>query len=86
MPTKMRRLNVALPPEVDVALREFSEVTGQSQSAFVSACLVENIESLKLLTQAVKKAKEGDKEGYEALIAQAVGTSILSVSDNKKED
>jgi len=81
MPTKKRRLNIILPPEVDEALREFSEVTGQSQASFVQACLVENVESLRLLTQAVKEAKSGNTSQYQALMAQALGTTLIKVND-----
>ena len=81
MPTKKRRLNIILPPEVDDSLREFSEVTGQSQASFVQACLVENVESLKLLTRAVKEAKEGNTSQYQALIAQALGATLIKVNE-----
>lgn len=82
MPTKKRRLNIVLPPDVDEALREFSEVTGQSQASFVQACLVENVESLKLLTQAVREAQSGNSSQYHSLIAQALGTTLLKVNES----
>lgn len=80
MPTKKRRLNISLPPELDEALSRFSEVSGQSQSSFVLACLMENIESLKLLTEALEQAKKGNVSEYEKLIAQALGTTLLRVT------
>ncbi len=80
MPTKKRRLNISLPPELDEALSRFSEVSGQSQSSFVLACLMENIESLKLLTEALEQAKKGNVSEYEKLVAQALGTTLLRVS------
>ena len=84
MTTNKRRITISLPQDVDEALTEFSEVTGQSQSAFVVSCLSENIESLKLLTKAIKEAKSGNVSGYEALIAQALGSTLLNVTNLEK--
>ena len=80
MTTTKRRLTISLPEDVDLALAEFSQVTGQAQSAFVVSCLTENIDSLRLLTQAIKEARKGNIDGYEALIAQALGTTIMNVN------
>lgn len=80
MTTTKRRLTISLPEDVDLALAEFSKVTGQAQSAFVVSCLSENIASLRLLTQAVKEAKKGNIDSYEALVAQALGTTIMNVN------
>jgi predicted DNA-binding protein len=85
MTTNKRRITISLPQDVDEALTEFSEVTGQAQSAFVVSCLSENIESLKLLTQAIKEAKSGNISGYEALMAQALGSSLLNVTNLKEK-
>ena len=86
MPTKKRRLIISLPQELDEALVRFSKVTGQPQSSFVLSCLMENLEALKLLTEAVEQAKAGNVSQYEALIAQALGTTLLKIgntSDNE---
>lgn len=80
MPTKKRRLIISLPPELDQALVRFSKVTGQPQSSFVLSCLMENIESLNLITDAVEQAKAGNISQSEALIAQALGTTILKMN------
>ena len=80
MATDKRRITISLPKEVDDALTEFSEVTGQAQSAFVVSCLVENVESLKLMTQAIKEAKSGNVDSYQSLMAQALGTTILKMN------
>ena len=85
MATNKRRLTISLPKDVDEALSEFSEVTGQAQSAFVVSCLSENVESLKLLTQAIKEAKTGNISGYESLMAQALGSSLLNVTNLKEK-
>jgi predicted transcriptional regulator len=80
MTTKKRRLTISLPEDVDLALSEFAEVTGQAQSAFVVSCLSENIESLRLLTQAIREARKGNVDSYEALVAQALGTTLMRVN------
>lgn len=85
MATDKRRITISLPKEVDEALADFSKVTGQPQSAFVVSCLVENVESLKLLTAAVREAKKGNAEGSNALIAQAFGTSLLNMVKSGEE-
>ncbi|HBC3398109.1 hypothetical protein EGL67_26290 [Vibrio parahaemolyticus] len=80
MATDKRRITISLPKELDEALAEFSEVSGQAQSAFVVSCLLENVESLKLITQAIREAKSGNVSRYEALVAQALGTTLLKMN------
>ena len=80
MATDKRRITISLPKELDEALAEFSDVSGQAQSAFVVSCLLENVESLKLITQAIREAKSGNVSRYEALVAQALGTTLLKMN------
>lgn len=86
MPTKKRRLIISLPHELDVALVRFSEVTGQPQSSFILSCLMENLESLKLMTEAVEQAKSGNLSRYEALMAQALGSTLLKVNASSSSE
>nr|WP_076025813.1 hypothetical protein [Vibrio cholerae] len=86
MPTKKRRLIINLPPELDEALARFSRVTGQPQSSFVLTCLMENISSLNLITDAVEQAKAGNIRQSEALIAQALGTTILKITGSSTSE
>lgn len=86
MPTKKRRLIISLPPELDEALVRFSRVTGQPQSSFVVTCLMENIASLNLISDAVEQAKAGNISQSEALIAQALGTTIMKLHSTQPED
>jgi predicted DNA-binding protein len=86
MPTKKRRLIITLPPELDAALVRFSKVTGQPQSSFVLSCLMENIESLNLITDAVEQAKAGNISQSEALIAQALGSTILKLHGSSESE
>jgi predicted DNA-binding protein len=86
MATDKRRITISLPKDVDDALAEFSEVTGQAQSAFVVSCLVENVESLKLITQAIKEAKSGNVNGYQNLMAQALGTTLLKMNGSSDSE
>lgn len=86
MPTKKRRLIISLPEELDVALARFSEVTGQPQSSFVLSCLMENLEPLKIMTEAVVQAKAGNMSQFEALMAQALGTTLLNAGNILKSE
>ncbi|WP_342652613.1 hypothetical protein NM449_17840 (plasmid) [Vibrio metschnikovii] len=84
MATKKRRLIISLPTELDEALSRFSKVTGQPQSSFVVTCLMENIDSLNLISDAVEQAKAGNISQSEALIAQALGTTILKLHGSEE--
>ncbi|EGQ8272771.1 TPA: hypothetical protein N2903_004451 [Vibrio parahaemolyticus] len=86
MATDKRRITISLPKELDEALAEFSEVSGQAQSAFVVSCLLENVESLKLITQAIREAKSGNVSRYEALMAQALGTTLLKMNGSSNTE
>ncbi len=86
MATKKRRLIISLPTELDEALTRFSKVTGQPQSSFVVTCLMENIDSLNLISDAVEQAKAGNISQSEALIAQALGTTIMKLHSSESED
>ncbi|MDF4602754.1 hypothetical protein P3509_24850, partial [Vibrio parahaemolyticus] len=80
MATDKRRITISLPKELDEALAEFSEVSGQAQSTFVVHCLLENVQALKLMTQAIREAKSGNISGYESLMAQALGSTLLKMN------
>lgn len=86
MATDKRRITISLPKELDEALAEFSEVSGQAQSAFVVSCLLENVDSLKLITQAIREAKSGNVSRYEALMAQALGTTLLKMNGSSQTE
>lgn len=63
MGTKLRRLQVQLPPELDKALAEFSEVTGIGQSRFIVDCLTQNLPTIKAIIEAKKASMSGDEVG-----------------------
>ena len=86
MATDKRRITISLPKEVDEALAEFSEVSGQAQSAFVVSCLGENVQALKLMTQAIREAKSGNVSGYESLMAQALGATLLKMNGSSNAE
>lgn len=88
MPTKLRRITISLPPDVDVALKRFADATGTNQSGFVVECLRQNVETLHALADAVDAAKNGDMAGYERLMKQSIGEALypLVSPDSDKED
>ncbi len=88
MATKLRRLNISLPPELDEALVRFSRLSGQHQSTFVVTCLMENIEALNLLSDSIEALQAGNIGEYEKLVAQSLGTVLLKAGKTSldKED
>lgn len=60
MPTKLRRVTLSLPPELDVALARFGRVTHGSQAKFIIECLQGNISIINGICDAVEAAQLGD--------------------------
>lgn len=78
MATKLRRLLVSLPPDVDAALARFSEVTGTPQSKFVVDCLRQNVNTLNTISHAVEAARDGDSKKSTDLLNRAIGEALTS--------
>ncbi|HGO5294185.1 hypothetical protein H3N34_19715 [Photobacterium damselae subsp. damselae] len=78
MATKLRRLNICLPPELDPVIAELSRITGESQSSFVVNCLMENLDSFKLMIEAYKQAELGNASEFEKLFMKA----LISIKGN----
>lgn len=89
MATKLRRLLVSLPPDVDEALARFSDVTGTPQSKFIIDCLRQNVNTLNTISDAVEVAREGDSKKSTDLLNRAIGealTSVMSETDHFHSD
>jgi hypothetical protein len=85
MATKLRRITISLPADVDVALKRFSDATGTNQSGFVVECLRQNVATLHALADAVDAAKSGDMAGYERLVKQSLGEALYPLVDSKPD-
>lgn len=57
MPTKNPRMGLSLPPEVHKALKDLSDATGTSASAFVVEILTSSLPAIKGITQAALMAR-----------------------------
>ncbi|ELV7518832.1 hypothetical protein QMU85_003899 [Photobacterium damselae] len=80
MATKLRRVTVSLPADVDIALARVCEITGMAQSKFIVECLQQNVEMMNALCDAVEEFKNGDDKKSEALICEALGRLILKAN------
>ena len=80
MATKLRRVTVSLPAEVDIALTRVCEATGMAQSKFIVECLQRNVEMMNALCDAVEEFKSGNGDKSEALICEALGRLILKAN------
>ena len=72
MPTKLRRITLSLPPELDQALARFGSVTKGSQARFVVECLEGSIDVINGISDAVEAALSGDNERAGVLLTRQV--------------
>ena len=87
MPTKLRRISISLPPELDESLARFSRLTNSSQASFVVECLQGNISVIDGISDAIEAAMNGNK-GLADNILQTNVDSIKSELEGvlNKED
>lgn len=92
MATKLRRVTLSLPPELDQALARYGDITHASQAKFIVECLESSIPVIHGMCDAVEAAKNGDVSVAKDLISEQVSTvesrfnSIESDLDNIKAD
>lgn len=82
MPTKLRRVNICLPPELDPVLLRLGEITGESQASFVVNCLMANLDAFKLMIEAYEQAELGNLEGFEKLFTKSL-VAMQNIGSNK---
>lgn len=76
MPTKLRRITLSLPPELDEVLARFGRVTHGSQAKFIIECLQGSIPVINGICDAVEAAQLGDvSKAGELLSSQVDGLS-----------
>lgn len=78
MATKLRRVTISLPTELDDVLARMSKLTGMPQSKFIVKCLEENISTMNTICEAVESAQMGDEEKSVNLLHQALGRVIAT--------
>jgi len=59
---KNKRVALTLSPEVDDVLTELSGLLGQPKTALITEILVDALPTFRGITQAIKQAKDGQKE------------------------
>jgi len=67
MTTKRRRLILSLPDDLDVALAELKEATGQPSSQFVTDVLMESLPMIRALTVAATQAKTSKQQAFQVM-------------------
>jgi len=67
MTTKRRRLILSLPDDLDVALAELKEATGQPSSQFVTDVLMESLPVIRALTVAAAQAKTSKQQAFQVM-------------------
>ena len=67
MTTKRRRLILSLPDDLDVALAELKEATGQPSSQFVTDVLLESLPLIRALTVAATQAKTSKQQAFQVM-------------------
>lgn len=67
MTTKRRRLILSLPDDLDVALAELKEATGQPSSQFVTDVLRESLPLIRALTVAATQAKTSKQQAFQVM-------------------
>lgn len=86
MATKLRRITLSLPLELDEALARFGRVTHGSQAAFIVECLQGNISIINAICDGIEAAKLGDSDKTTELLSLEVNrlNSDLAVLLNKE--
>jgi len=85
MPTKLRRVTLSLPPELDQALARFGEVTHGSQAKFIVECLEGSIPVIHGICDAIETAKGGNVKGAHGMLVNQV-KNVESDLEQLKED
>lgn len=85
MPTKLRRVTLSLPLELDQALARFGEVTHGSQAKFIVECLEGSIPVIHGICDAIEAAKGGNVDGAHGILVNQVNT-VDSDLQKLKED
>lgn len=93
MPTKKRRIQLCLDPDLDIVFAKLSELTGRPQSALVTELLRDTLPVLQQTVEALELAKSG-KLNLDGLIgmvqdsishAQAIESEMLETKKTHKD-
>lgn len=68
MPTTKPRIQLTLPEDTYLALKDYSRVSGQSMSGFTAQVLIEATPNIKLLTRIIEQGKNLQEEAFNTLV------------------
>lgn len=75
MATKLKRISVCLPPEVDRAFTELREVSGIAPASFITNLLVEALPVIQAMVQAHSVLKTDQTEAFDVM-ANALASAM----------
>lgn len=65
------RFSISIPHEANVALERFVKTSGYTKSGFIGDMILQQIDSLNALSDAIELAKTGNKVDSEVALNQA---------------
>jgi len=67
MTTKLRRVVLSLPPDLDKALADLKSATGQPTSQFILSILQESLPVIQALASAAAQAKTSKQQAFQVM-------------------
>lgn len=67
MATKLKRISISLPPELEHALNDLREATGVAPASFIVEMMTEALPMIRSLVQAATLAKRDKAQAFQVL-------------------
>lgn len=84
MPTKLKRISICLPPEVEHALNDLREASGIAPASFITQIITESLPMIQAVAQANRAAKHDQAEAFDVL-QQALAAAMHNGSEAQLE-
>ena len=78
--TKAKRVALALPEDVDLALSKMSVLTGQPKTAIITELLIDALPIIQQVIKAIDEAKTGQLEAAVQTTAKFLAETSLSLN------
>ena len=75
MATKLKRISVCLPPEVEHALNELREASGIAPASFITQIITESLPMIQAMSQAHRALKHDQADAFDVL-ANALASAM----------
>jgi predicted transcriptional regulator len=85
MPTKHRRITISLPPDLDAALVELSEVDKRPQATIVTEFLTEMVPSMHAMSKIAKQLKAGKQAEAKRTLQHWMGDGMAEILAEQSE-